>query len=485
MPVDDLLAGVREAVAQQILVTDADGLEYRFRHTLVREAIEDDLLPGDRVALHTRVADALAEHPEWLEGGVDQLYAQLACHRDAAGDASGALSAAFEATRAAERIYAYGDALEHAERVLALWSQVADAEARTGMRHVEMLRYAAAQAEMSGSADRALDYIHAALDEVDPEADPVVAGLLHERYGRYLWTLSRAWTDILEHCREAVRLVPPEPSAARAKVLATLGQQLMLAGGGDEAIAVCTQAIEVAQAVGEPVIEGHTHNSLGATLAGMGRRDEGLAELHRARELAPRDRILDRPRPRRGERGRRASDDRRTTRKRWRSRWKARASARAHGLDRAFGIFLRLNAIESLRVLGRWDEADEQFREVESADPLGIDAWRSAAQRCQLAVGRADFDTAHVEADRLVALMGPVGAPATIWRQTTRSSRSRAGAAPKPTRWRELFNPNAKLKRSPTPACVPISASRSSSTGSRPARRWRRARASPTSTRRC
>ncbi len=85
--------------------------------------------------------------------------------------------------------------------------------------------------------------------------------------------------------------------------------------------------------------------------------------------------------------------------------------ARAHGLDRAFGIFLRLNAIESLRVLGRWDEADEQLREVESADPLGIDAWRSAAQRCQLAVGRADFDTARVEADRLVALMGPVGAP--------------------------------------------------------------------------
>ena len=155
----ELLAGVREAVAQHILVTDGDGLEYRFRHALVREAVEDDLLPGDRVALHTRVAEALAEHPEWFDGGTAQLFAQLACHWDSARDAPRALEAAFDAARAAEQIYAYGDALEHAEQILTLWSHVPDAHARTGMRHVDMLRYAATQAEMSGSTDRALDYI--------------------------------------------------------------------------------------------------------------------------------------------------------------------------------------------------------------------------------------------------------------------------------------------------------------------------------------
>ncbi len=87
----DLLAAAREAVAQHILLTDGDGLEYRFRHALVREAVVDDLLPGDRVALHTRVAETLANHPDWFDGGDAQLYAQLASHWDAARDAPRAL----------------------------------------------------------------------------------------------------------------------------------------------------------------------------------------------------------------------------------------------------------------------------------------------------------------------------------------------------------------------------------------------------------
>ena len=405
----ELLAGVREAVAQHILVTDGDGLEYRFRHALVREAVEDDLLPGDRVALHTRVSEALAEHPEWFDGGTAQLFAQLACHWDSARDAPRALEAAFDAARAAEQIYAYGDALEHAEQILTLWSHVPDAHARTGMRHVDMLRYAATQAEMSGSTDRALDYIRSAVAEIDPVQDPIVAGLLHERFGRYLWMLSRSWTDILEHCREAVRLVPVEPSAARAKVLATLGQQLMLAGREDEAISVCEQAIAVAREVDEPVIEGHAHNSLGSTLAGIGRVDQGLAELHCARELAlATESWVDVARAAVNEGGALqvlARDEEALA-----ISLEGAEIARAHGLDRAFGSFLRLNAGEALRILGRWDEADEQLREVEGADPLGIDAWRLAEQKCLLAVGRAQFDTARAEAARMEELIGPVGA---------------------------------------------------------------------------
>ncbi len=405
----ELLAGTREAVAQHLLVSDGDALEYRFRHALVREAVEDDLLPGDRVALHTRVAEVLAEQPEWFDGGAAQLFAELACHWDAARDAPRALVAALDAARAAEHIYAYGDALEHAELILALWAQVPDAEERTGMRHVEMVRYAATQAEMSGSPDRALDYIRSAIGEVDPVDDPVTAGLLHERFGRYLWMLSRSWSDILEHCREAVRLVPVEPSPARAKVLATLGQQLMLAARNDEAISVCDQAIAVAQEVGEPVIEGHARNSLGATLAGIGRMDDGLAELHRARELAlETESWEDVARAAVNEGG--ALQTMARDEEALAISLEGAEIARAHGLDRACGAFLRLNAGEALRVLGRWDEADEQLREVEGTDPIGIDAWRLAEQRCLLAVGRAQFKTARAEAVRMEQLIGSAGA---------------------------------------------------------------------------
>jgi DNA-binding CsgD family transcriptional regulator len=61
-------------------------------------------------------------------------------------------------------------------------------------------------------------------------------------------------------------------------------------------------------------------------------------------------------------------------------------------------------------VLGRWDEADEQLREVEGTDPIGMDAWRLADQRCLLAVGRAQFETARAEAERVEQLIEPAGA---------------------------------------------------------------------------
>jgi DNA-binding CsgD family transcriptional regulator/tetratricopeptide (TPR) repeat protein len=405
---EELLLGLREAVAQQILVTDADGLEYRFRHALVREAVEDDLLPGDRVALHTRVGEALSERPAWFVGGAAQLFGQLACHWDAARDAPRALGAALDAARAAEQIYAYGDALEHAEHLLALWAQVPDAPERTGMRHIDMMRYAATQAEMSGSTDRAIDYVRAALAEVDPARDPVVAGLLHERYGRYLWMLAGSWSDIIEHCHEAVRLVPTEPSAARAKVLATLGQQLMLAGRDDEAIAVCLQAISVAREVGERVIEGHAHNSLGTAFVGIGRFDDGLAELHHARALAEEtESWVDVVRAAVNEGG--ALQTLARDMEGVEISLAGAEIARAHGLDRAFGSFLRLNASDSLRALGRWEDADEQLREVESVDPLGMDVWRLAEQRCLLAVGRADFDMARAEVEAMEYSIGPAG----------------------------------------------------------------------------
>jgi predicted ATPase len=86
--VDDLLleqvtgqpatSALREAVSDQVLVIDGDAC--RFRHALVREALYDDLLPGERERLHLDAARAieaskrLDEHVRW---------ALLAYHWDA------------------------------------------------------------------------------------------------------------------------------------------------------------------------------------------------------------------------------------------------------------------------------------------------------------------------------------------------------------------------------------------------------------------
>src|SRR5205823_15092434 len=145
-------------------------------------------------------------------------------------------------------------------------------------------------AEMAGSTDRALDFIRGAAGEVDVDADPVTAGLLHERWGRYLWILNHSADELMPHLDEAVRLVPDAPSAARARVLATRGQQLMLAERLGESVEVCEQAIAIAQQIGDQVVEGHARNTLGSALAALGKTEAGLEQLHLSRELAERTR---------------------------------------------------------------------------------------------------------------------------------------------------------------------------------------------------
>ena len=314
-------------------------------------------------------------------------------------------TAALEAARAAERMYAHCESLAHAERALTLWPNVADAEQLAGMRHVDVVRFAANQADMSGSTDRALDFVRAALDEVDELDDPITAGLLHERCARYLWLLSGTWDDILFECEESVRLVPATPSEARARVLATQGQHLMLAGRSAEATVACNEAIRVAELVGAPMIEGHARNSLGSTLVGTGHPDEGIEQLHLARALAYETRSwADVARAALNEGG--ALQTLARHEEALALSLEGAELARDHGLDRCFGAFLRTNGCESLWALGRWDEIDAQLDEIEATEPIGVEAWRSAELRSMLAAGHGQYDDARAFAAQLAELLG-------------------------------------------------------------------------------
>ena len=90
---------------------------------------------------------------------------------------------------------------------------------------------------------------------------------------------------------EAIAMLPAhQPSADRARVLAGMGQILMLVDRFAEAIAMCEEAVAMARAVGDRQVEGHALNTLGL---GLGRarplpRGDGRA----------RDRPRDRPRAR-------------------------------------------------------------------------------------------------------------------------------------------------------------------------------------------
>ena len=60
---DDLIEALRAAVGANILLATPDGDGYRFRHSLAREAVSDDLLPGERSRLNRRYAEALEADP--------------------------------------------------------------------------------------------------------------------------------------------------------------------------------------------------------------------------------------------------------------------------------------------------------------------------------------------------------------------------------------------------------------------------------------
>jgi predicted ATPase len=133
-----LLAGLREAVDQQVLVPEAGGEGYGFRHALLAEAVYSELLPGERVRLHTALAAALEAG---LEGGdaPASRAARLAYHWAAAGDQPRALAASVHAASAAEQVYAFAEAQLQMERALGLWDRVPDAEQRAGSDRVALL----------------------------------------------------------------------------------------------------------------------------------------------------------------------------------------------------------------------------------------------------------------------------------------------------------------------------------------------------------
>ncbi|SCF47858.1 hypothetical protein GA0115257_11933 [Streptomyces sp. LcepLS] len=63
MPEEALLDALRAATGAHLLSPTPEGDGYRFRHSLVREAVGEDLLPGERSALNRRYAETVEAAP--------------------------------------------------------------------------------------------------------------------------------------------------------------------------------------------------------------------------------------------------------------------------------------------------------------------------------------------------------------------------------------------------------------------------------------
>lgn len=348
---DELDEGLRDAVEHGVLVPD--GFGYRFRHTLLQEAAHEQLLPGERTRLHAAFADVLSREPQLAAAGADSVDAEIAYHALQAMDVDRAYPATVAAGYRARDLLAYPEALQHFERALDLLPRVSPE-----VPSDPEWRLLSLASECADEPDTMIKYAKRAIALLDPERD---AEALGEQLGELSWKywVAGRLDSALETSAEALTLLRPEPTLARAAALSHRSRLLMFAARYEEAAAVGTEAVAAARAVAADHQLSLALNSLGSSLGNLG-QEEGLSLLRESIEVGIRGdateairgfnnlgSVLTSPFDRIAEAEQVQRDGLRF--------------AEEHLAFSGVTSFLRLEHANALIRLGRWDEADDEL----------------------------------------------------------------------------------------------------------------------------
>jgi DNA-binding CsgD family transcriptional regulator/tetratricopeptide (TPR) repeat protein len=402
----DLDAGLAAAVTHRLLEPRGDG--YLFRHPLIQETVYADVLPAVRQDLHARAAARL----EAISGGatVTELAGhavQVAYHWQAAGATGRALPAAVRAGQLAAAAHAPAEALAWYEYALGVWEAVPGAAGVAGIEQVTLMERAAETASAAGDNTRAQVLARQVLARIDPESEPVRAALRWERLGRFYWLAGQqgaSW-DAYE---QALRTVPAQPSAARARVLAATAQSLMLRSLHLSSRGYAERAIAVARETGALAEEAHARNTLGCSLAALGHDAEGIGLLEGALAM-----------------GRRIGDEAEVARcliNLTENLATARRCADAVrvgdagvgeaaqlGLTRVHGPVILGGTLLARYLLGRWDEVDRLASQALDTEPEGMSSVPLRLARTRVALARGQLDTAAEDLTALRAVLDGTG----------------------------------------------------------------------------
>ena len=388
-PEPALADALRAGVEANVLVADTEADAFTFRHSLLRDAIHDDLLPGEHARLHARVARTVTESPALVRP--DRLPAEVAHHWDAAHDQPKALAAAYVAAEQAERVHAYAEQLHLLERMLGLWSVVPDAEAVAGVDLVTVLRDAVRAAARAGVADRVEPLSDQLVAEAEKGDDPLrLADALMQR-GKWCGGKVSASGDL----ERALELLPVEPpSRMRAEALDSLAMSHLLLGHGEVGEQLARESLAAARAAGSTRVEISAMSTLSTVLVSTDEVEQGLEFARQALDLATREgndlllaRVLTNMSHALCGLGRyeEAADAAR----------RGLAVTEKLALTRTFGQLLAGNLADPLVLLGRLDEASTV---VEHALGLGWATPNGTAYLIQLsgriALLRGDLDAA-------------------------------------------------------------------------------------------
>src|SRR5918992_1739216 len=402
LPAAELDAALRPALDAAVLTATVDG--YGFRHVLIRDAVYDQLmLPGERIRLHARFAEAIAADPTLAPPALCYAPGEMARHWTAARNVPDAFAALWRAAEEGRELLAHSERLDMLRRLIALWPQIADPVAVTGTSYPEVLRMAVEAADESGDLDEAMALADRALDAAREAGEPEIQAKVLERRARIRRRqgIGGAKDDLVA----ALALVPAEPpSGLRARLLGYLARRAYVESDRDEAMRLAGQAQELAERVGD------RYAAALATLIRAGVRTEagdiagGEADYWRVREEARRIRV-----PMLTIRSYSEQADALT--RSGRPRDGARVArdglpfAEEMGQARTLGVRLAGTLAEALWFLGQWDEALEVLENAaEQQPPRGyLAALRAVQGRIHCARGDVDAAAELVdEVDRLL-----------------------------------------------------------------------------------
>ncbi|MGW1784237.1 helix-turn-helix transcriptional regulator [Streptomyces sp. NPDC002143] len=411
---DELIEALRAAVNANLLLATPAGDGYRFRHSLVREAVSDDLLPGERSRLNRRYAEALQADPTLVPG--EERVMRLASYWYHAHDPAKALPAVLDASVEARSRRAYSEQLRLLERAMELWETAPEDiraalrpvdytesfppcgcdPATTPLRYLDLMAEAAVAGRYCGERERALKITKRALHLLDDDNDPLRSAWFWVQRSRLVRSLGRgSGRGELAAAQELVRGLPP--SEVHAEVLMHIANWSMLHAPGPDAYADAERAVEYARLVGARETELNARQILGVLMVHAGHIEAGLAELYEVRERALAE---DMPPVALNAYVNLPSELEAVGRSREAVPIleKGLAFAERHGLPDT-EAWMASNLAESLFSLGRWEEAD---RACALAGRLGQGVairGTHATLRAELALARGDF----AEADRQLA----------------------------------------------------------------------------------
>ncbi|MEV4759987.1 AAA family ATPase [Micromonospora sp. NPDC049559] len=420
---DELIEALRAVLLAQILVAEPDGTAYRFRHSLMREAVSASLLAGERVLINQRYGEALEAEPSLVPA--EELISRLAQHWYAAHDHVKALRMSVAAADAAGCRYAYAEQRELLERALELWDQV-PAEARHALPAIplptdfptqdegtrgsapgrtDLLAAAVIAARRGGNLDRALHLARLALKHLsgEPEKRARRAAWFWVQRSLVVQDLNQGdgWRE-LQTAQGLVRHLPS--STMHAALLTYLANWSARHRPGPESLAIAERAVHRTTSIGNEELELRARITRCWLRAESDLDGTNVAELYEVRERAEKLGVADiigqvnQNLPSTLE-GMGRSDE-------------AIVAAR-HSIDvcRSLGLpnreaWARLNLSLSLFSVGRWSESDEELDEAAAVAWSYKSRGALAGRRAFSLLARGDVERAAEQVTLARELLG-------------------------------------------------------------------------------